>query len=263
MRKKRTERQVIEGVHGVLESRGRFHAETIAYGDKWTMPNGKFRYRQPWYGRIITGFWRGVTLLFGPIFLKLFFGAKVTGKHNLKQIKGRGAITLCNHFNYLDTLFVRQAIGYVNSFHTMAPTNNKRGLCGHIIRHGGVWPFSSDLSAMRNMNAEMERQLARGKRVHFFPEHAMWWNYQKPRPMKDGAFYYAVKYGVPVLPLFCTFKKSRRGGIRRLRINALPPIFPDDALPRRERIKAMKDRAEAEWKNCYESAYGIHLEYIG
>lgn len=259
--KKRTRKELIEGVHSALESHGKFGTDTVAYGG-WNMPDKNYRYRQPWYERIITGFWRGVLAVFGSLFIKLYFGARVVGKENLKPFKKKGVITVCNHVHYLDTLFIRQAIGHKNSFFTMAPCNNKSGIGGHVIRHGGMWPFSADLEAMRNLSAEMERQLKRGKRVNFNPEHALWWNYQKPRPMKMGAFHYAVKYNVPVLPVFCTFKKSKRGGMRKLRINILPAVFPDGALPRKECEYKMKEAAEREWKDCYERAYGVPLEYI-
>lgn len=260
--KKRTKRELIEGVQNTLEKHKKFDRKTISYGDRWIMPDRNFKYCQPVPERIVTGFWRVFLGIFGPPYLKIAFGARVTGKENLKVLNDTGVITVCNHINYVDTLFVRQAIGYFNSLHTMAPWNNKRGIGGHIVRHGGVLPFSTDIEAMRNLNKEMERQLARGKRVNFYPEQVMWWNYQKPRPMKDGAFHYAVKFGVPVVPLFCTFQKSKRGAIKKLRIHILPAVYADDTLPRKERIKQMKTVAEAEWKNCYEQAYGKQLEYM-
>ena len=210
----------------------------------------------------MVGFWRTVTFLFGPIFLKVWFGAKVTGRKYLKELKGKGALCVCNHISYLDTLFVRQAVGYFRSYHTMTQQNNRKGFGGHVIRHGGMLPFSENFAAMKNLTAEMERLLKKGKIINFYPEKAMWTGYQKPRPMADGVFYYAVKYGVPVLPIFCTFKKNKKGFIKKLRINILPPVCADDSLPKRERIQKMKLEAEVRWKECYEQAYGIPLEYL-
>ncbi len=261
-KKKRTKKDLIDGVQNTLEEYRRFSMETIAYGDRWVMPDGSFKYRQPWYDRIETGFWRSIMATLGPILLKIKFGAKVVGKKNLKLVKDKGAITICNHIHYLDTLFVRQGIGHINSFHTMAPWNNKIGAGGHIIRHGGMYPLSSDFTAMKNLSNEMERQLKRGKRINFYPEHSMWWNYQKPRPMKDGAFHYAVKFNVPIIPVFCTFSKTKKGKMKKLRIHVLPPIYADDSLTRKDRILKMKEQAEEAWKNCYEQAYGISLEYL-
>lgn len=258
---KRTKQEKIEGIQRVLERYRRFDFDYIPFGNSWSMPDGTFRYRQPWYGRIATGFWRTLMFLFGPILIGVAYGARVEGRKNLRALKGKGAIVVTNHFSYLDTLFVRQAIGHFRSFHTMAPWNNKGGVGGHIIRHGGMWPFSSNLAATKNLMKEMERQLGRGKLVNFYAEQALWTNYQKPRPMKEGAFRYADRYGVPVLPVFCTFRKDKRGHIRRLRIHILPAVYAEADLPRSERIGKMREDAERAWRECYERSYGIELRY--
>ena len=130
------------------------------------------------------------------------------------------------------------------------------------MRHGGMIPFSPDLAATRNLNNEMERLLKKGKIINFYAEQSLWTNYQKPRPMKDGAFHYALKYKVPVLPIFCTFKRKKSGHIRKLRIHILPAVYADESLPRREKLEKMKETAEREWRECYENAYGIPLEYL-
>lgn len=249
-------------MQNTLERHGKFDWETIAYGDGWTMPDGEYRYRQRWYERFETGFWRFILATVGRVYIKLTFGARVTGKKNLKALKKQGAITICNHFNYVDTLFVREAVGHFRSYHTLAPWNNKAGAGGHIVRHGGTMPFSSDIAAMRNFTEEAERLLKKGKLVNFYPERSMWWNYQKPRPMKDGAFHYAVKFGVPVLPVFCTFERTEKDGLRKLRIHVLPAIYPDGSLSKKQAMVQMKEAAREAWKNCYEEAYKIPLRYL-
>ena len=197
-----------------------------------------------------------------PLVLKVAYGCKVVGKENLKALEKSGAVCVSNHIAYLDTLFVRQAVGYFRSFHTMGAENNKKGLGGAFIRRGGMLPLSYNLAAMRNFNREVDRLLKAGKIVNFYAEQAMWVNYQKPRPMKEGAFYYAVRSNVPVLPVFFTFKKDKRGHMRRLVIHILPAVYADEALPRKEKMKALKAGAEAAWKRCYEEAYGVGLEYL-
>ncbi len=254
MKKKRSKQEKIERIQKVFEERGQLNRETIPYGKNWTMPDKNYKYNQPWYERCETFFWRSIMASLGPC-LTLFFGARVKGKENLKLLKKQGAISICNHFHYVDTIFVRRAIGDFRSFHTMGYWNNKKGIGGHIIRHGGMWPFSKNAEAMKNLNKEMSRQLEKGKIINFYPEQSMWWNYQKPRPMKDGAFHYAIKFNVPILPIFCSFKKSKRGGIRRLRINILPPIFPDENLSKKEKLEKMKGAAENSWQDCYNQYY--------
>lgn len=261
-KKKRSSCEIRDGLQRTLEEHGKFGYDYIPFGKKWSAPDGNFKYRRKFPENLITGFWRSVLFAFSPVLLKVWFGAKVTGRENLKEIKKQGALCVCNHINYLDTLFVRQAVGHFRSYHTMTQQNNKTGFGGHVIRHGGTLPFSENFAAMKNLNAEMERLLKKGKIINFYPEKSMWTGYQKPRPMMDGVFYYAVKYGVPVVPLFCTFEKSNNGKMRKLRINILPCVYADQALPRRERIAKMKRDAEARWKEKYESAYGKKLEYL-
>ncbi len=260
--KKRSKIEKRDGIQTTLEGYRKFGFDYIPFGNKWSVPDGNFKYRKPFPECLLNGFWRTLLKIFAPILLKVWFGAKVTGRKNLKELRGKGALCVCNHIDYLDTLFVRQAVGYFRSYHTMTQQNNKKGFGGHVIRHGGMLPFSENFAAMKNLTAEMDRLLKKGKIINFYPEKAMWCGYQKPRPMMDGVFYYAVKFNVPVVPVFCTFGKSKKGKIKKLRINILPPVYADEALPRRERIETMRENAENLWKECYESAYGIELEYL-
>lgn len=130
------------------------------------------------------------------------------------------------------------------------------------MHHAAMWAFSTDLKATRKLVAEMERRLKEGAIVNFYAEQAMWVNYQKPRPMKDGAFHYAVRFGVPVLPVFFTFRKNKRGHMRALRIHVLPAVYADESLPRKERVEKMRRQAEQAWQDCYEKAYGKPLSYL-
>lgn len=252
----------VAAIQSVLEEYRRFDYDYIPFGDGWTMPDGNYKYRQRGLSLLATGFWRTFLKIFAPVLLKVHYGAKVVGKENLKALGKRGAFCVCNHIDYLDTLFVRAAVGQFRSFHTMGAFNNKKGLGGHIIRHGGMLPLSSNLAATKNLMREMERLLGKGKIINFYAEQAMWISYQKPRPMKEGALLFAVKYNVPVLPVFCTFQRTDRGRMKQLRIHILPAVYADETLSRPTRIADLKARAELAWKECYEKAYGIPLEYL-
>ena len=263
MRKKRTVVEKREGIQRTLESYRRFDYDYIPFGT-YSMPDGKYPYRQKGFGKAAQAVIRGVLRVCGPVLLKVAYGCRVEGKEHLRALreKKQGAICVSNHVALLDTLFVRQAIGHFHTYFTMAPWNNKRGLGGWFIRRGGMWAFSADLAAMRNLMHEMKTRLEEGGIVHFYAEQAMWTNYQKPRPMKDGAFYYAVRYNVPVLPVFFTFKVNKKGCMRKLVIHILPPVAPDASLPRNERAGRLKEQAQAAWTTCYERAYGTALEYL-
>lgn len=262
MTPKRKKEEKIRGIQEFLEKHRRFDFRYIPVGKNWKSPDGNYKYRRRGIDRFAVGFIRTALFLLAPVLLFTVYGVRVEGRKNLKALKKQGAISVCNHFNYVDTLFVRQAVGHFRSFHTMGPWNNKNRLGGFLIRHAGMWPFSADLKAMKHLNEEMERQLARGKIVNFYAEQVMWTNYKKPRPMKDGAFRYAIKYGVPVLPLFCSLERGRGGRAKKVRVHILEPVYADGSLPLRERIADMRTRAEAAWKACYEKSYGVPLEYL-
>lgn len=259
--KPRTKRQKIRGIQAALESHRRFDFDYIPFGT-YTIPDADFCYHQTGPDAFCTGGIRVGLWLLAPLFLKVAYGLRVVGRKNWKALRGKGAICVTNHISFMDTLFARAAIGQFRGFYTMSPLNNKKGIGGWFMRHAGMWPFSPNLTATKHLLQEMEARLAEGKIVHFYPEQALWTNYQKPRPMKDGAFYYAVKYNVPVLPAFFTFRKDKYGHMRRVVVRLLPPVYADESLPRPARVAKLKADAEAAWRECYENTYGVPLEYL-
>ena len=43
------------------------------------------------------------------------------------------------------------------------------------------------MDTMKKFFKAVSTILGRGEKILIYPEQAMWWNYRKPRPMKDGA----------------------------------------------------------------------------
>ncbi|MGN0822451.1 MAG: 1-acyl-sn-glycerol-3-phosphate acyltransferase, partial [Candidatus Gallimonas sp.] len=148
--KKRGNTEKREKIQETLERYGRFDYDYIPFGRNWTIPDANYRYRQNVFHRALSAAIRCILVVATPLLLKIAYGARVTGRKNLKEIKRSGAICVTNHVSYLDTLFVRQAVGQFRSYHTMAPWNNKTGFLGWLIHHAGMLPFSSDLTATRN-----------------------------------------------------------------------------------------------------------------
>ena len=94
----------------------------------------------------------------------------------------------------------------------------------------------------------------------------MWDNYRKPRPLKPGAFKFAVKNNVPILPMFITMEDSDKKGadgeyIQRHTLHILPPIYPDNSKSANENAKILADRNFKMWKEVYEKTYKIPLTY--
>ena len=114
--------------------------------------------------------------------------------------------------------------------------------------------------------AGVNELLSTGHFVLVYPEQSMWWNYKKPRPLKPGAFRFAVKNKVPVLPFFLTMEDSEyleKNGepVQAYTVNILKPIFPDENLSDKENIENMKNKNYEMWKEVYEKTYKIPLVY--
>ena len=118
---------------------------------------------------------------------------------------------------------------------------------------------------MEFLDAQKEA-LQSGDFILVYPEQSLWWNYKKPKPLKDGAFKMAAKSRVPVLPIFITMTDSNIIGddgfpIQEYTINILNPIYPSGGLSDRECANIMKKANYEAWKNVYEEFYKKPLEY--
>ena len=187
------------------------------------------------------------------------------GRENLEGLGG--AIITCNHVNKFDCLAVGQAAKGHRVYFIGAPFNNMKGFMGEMMRAGGLLPLSDNMTAMKNLNRAISALLAKGNMVTCYPEQAMWWNYEKPRPFKDGAFSIAVMNKVPIVPMFITFRNSGEFDangieIKYMTVNIMKPIYPDVTLSRRENVNRMR---EENYRMCcekYEEIYQKKLEYV-
>lgn len=239
-----------------LEARGAFDEDYLPQDKRYVLPDGNFKYvRTNVFYRASCFLCRTMTFLFGPLLCFFRYGLKVRGRNNLKAVKG-GAISVCNHVSVMDVLFVKQAVGHYRSYHTGAPHNNKKGLGGYVMRRAGFLSLGGGFVAHKKLSETMRALLNKGAVINFYPEEALWQGYEKPRPMKIGAFRYAVKFGVPVLPLFITFEGKRRRAV----INVLPPVYSADGNDK-QRAEQMRDECFVRWKQLYEKVYGKPLAY--
>ena len=95
----------------------------------------------------------------------------------------------------------------------------------------------------------------------------MWWNYRKPKPLKKGAFVFAAKNNVPIIPTFITMRDTDKVDdsgalIQAYTLHILEPIYPDVFLTQAENVMMMMKANEEEWKEVYEKTYGEKLTYI-
>ncbi|MGN1311283.1 MAG: lysophospholipid acyltransferase family protein [Clostridia bacterium] len=200
----------------------------------------------------------------------------------IKEIKGieilqsvqTGAMITCNHFNPFDSFSIEEV------FRISGQSKNKKlykviregnytnfpGLYGFFFRNCDTLPLSSNTKTMTEFIKAVDTILARGDFILIYPEQSLWWNYKKPKPLKNGAFRLAARNNVPVIPIFITMEDTDIIGedgfpVQQYIINIEEPIYPDETLSAKENTEAMKKKNFEVWKKVYEDFYKIPLEY--
>ncbi|MBQ8350647.1 MAG: 1-acyl-sn-glycerol-3-phosphate acyltransferase [Clostridia bacterium] len=194
--------------------------------------------------------------------------------HGIEHLRSLdcGVVLTCNHFHPFDNYAVFKAVESElpkkELYKIIREGNytNFPGLYGYFFRHCNTLPLSANFRVLGELSDGVATLLARGEKILIYPEQGMWWNYKKPRPCKEGAYRFAAKSMVPVVPLFITMEDSDRlddAGfpIQAYTVHILPPIIPDPRLSLRENCAAMKQKNEELWKETYEAVYGIPLSY--
>ncbi|MBS1455628.1 MAG: 1-acyl-sn-glycerol-3-phosphate acyltransferase [Clostridia bacterium] len=194
----------------------------------------------------------------------------VVGAENLKDIRG-GAVITSNHFSPEENVAVWEAVknaeGKRKFFKIIREGNYFfKGTIGYLLRNADTLPLSENVKTMMNLSRAVDKYLKEGNFVLVYPEKAMWWNYRKPRPFKIGAFRYAAKAGVPVVPCFITMKdldKKDENGfpVQKYAMHIMPPIYPAADNGEKDYDASMIEKNFELVKNKYEEVYKIPLSY--
>ncbi len=197
---------------------------------------------------------------------------EIKGVENFKNLQS-GAIITCNHFNAFDSFAIQLAYEAAEQknreFYRVIREGNYTsfpGFYGMLMRNCNTLPISSNIRTLQKFSSAVDQLLNEGHFVLVYPEQSMWWNYRKPKPLHKGAYMFAAKNNVPVLPCFITMKDSDILGedgyfIQEYTVHIAPPIYPDESLsPRAKTADLMAKNAEV-WKNIYEKAYNMPLYY--
>lgn len=178
---------------------------------------------------------------------KIMYGLKVEGKENLKSVEG-AAISISNHIHIIDCAMIGLEIFPKRIYYTALDSSFKMPIIRYIVKLLNALPISNNISSKRKLMLAVDELLEKNQIVHFYPEASLWPYYRKIRKFKNGAFEIATRNHVPVIPMVFTYREPT--GIRRyikkkpfITLNILEPIYPDNNLPRKERIEDLKYRA--------------------
>ena len=195
------------------------------------------------------------------------------GIENFRNL-ATGAVITCNHFHAFDSFLMQLAYEQSDhpdkDFYRVIKEGNYTsfpGFYGFLMRHCNTLPLSSNKETLRKFMDATETLLREGNFVLIYPEQSMWWNYRKPKPLKEGAYTFAARSHVPVLPCFITMQDSNMIDddgyyIQEYTIHVGKPIYPDESLPYGKREKKMIEENSQFWKETYEKVYHIPLTYL-
>ncbi len=249
-----------------LERRRLFDVPVVPYSENGSArTDGRFKYRHKnpfwimWHA-----FARGVAKLCGILGGGIGYG--VWRVKDAKKLKGIGAcITVSNHIGYLDPLLTMRSLLGRRRYIVVAPYNCKRNLGGFLLKGACELPLPVSFNGTRAFSDALAFAARKKSAIHMYAEQAMWPHYKKPRPLKDGAFVYADKLDIPIVPMHYCFGKAR--GLRKLlhmpkvTIRIGEPIYADKSLAPRLRATDLRARTEAAIAQMYEDFYGMPLEY--
>ena len=178
---------------------------------------------------------------------RVCFGLTIGGRKNKKRIRGRGAVTICNHMHVMDCTMIELAMWSRRMYYVTLESNFRIPLVRHLIRLLGGVPLPTKPKSLAAMMEEMGKALRKGSCVQIYPETVLHPYFDGLRRFEDGAFHMAVKNRVPILPLVVSQRPPK--GIfnfykRRpcLHLEILPPVEPDESLPPREARRKLKQQ---------------------
>jgi len=197
----------------------------------------------------------------------------VYGLENLEALK-TGGIIVSNHFNpfeafAIEKIFLESKMSKKHKLYAVIREGNYTnfpGLYGFLFKNCRTLPLSSNHQTMRKFFDAVKTILTKGDFILIYPEQSLWWNYRKPKPLKDGAYRFACRHNVPIIPFFITTKESDildEAGFPILEyyVHVEKPIYKEDKLREKENITRMKKENFLVWKKIYEDFYQIPLEY--
>lgn len=197
---------------------------------------------------------------------------EIVGVENFQNLDS-GAIVTCNHFNAYDSFAMQIAYekaGFKKRrLYRVIREGNYTGFpgfYGFLMRNCNTLPLSSNFKTMEKFILAVDQVLKKGNFVLVYPEQSMWWNYRKPKPLKKGAFTFAARNQVPVVPCFITMSDSDildNDGfhVQEYTIHIGAPIYPDSKKSRAQNVEEMRRKNFEVWKQIYEETYRIPLQY--
>lgn len=195
----------------------------------------------------------------------------ITGLEKIPENLG-GCLITSNHFSplentvirYLTNTLGRKRLGIISQTSNFAMT----GIVGFLMNYADTIPISSEPHYLaKDFPAILkERLIDKKDAVLLYPEQEMWFNYRKPRPPKNGAYFYAAKLNVPIVSCFVEIidlNKDDNSEFKKVKyvLHILDVLYPDKNKTVRENTDYLALTDYSLKMACYERVYGKKLTY--
>lgn len=194
-------------------------------------------------------FLHAVVLLVMPVLLFFKHGLIVKGKRNLKRLGKSGAVSIANHVLPLDGVMVAMSVMPKRVIFHSLEENFGLPVVRHLLKMLGAIPIPNQITARAAYIKATNEFLANGKVVQIYPEASLWPNYDGIREFKTGAFHFAAKNNVPILPINLHFR-TPRGLLKYLwlrddlvTVHIGKPIYPNPELPFKQSLQDLRVRS--------------------
>ena len=145
--------------------------------------------RQGFFCRLGTGLLRIVVFVLLSVYNYVTLGMKIDGRENLKALRGRGAVTVCNHVHPMDCTMIDLAVFPRRIHYVTLDTNFRIPLVRHLIRWLGAVPLSRSPHQIARLFEAMGAAMDDGVLVQVYPEGVLIPYAPKLRKCKGGAMY--------------------------------------------------------------------------
>lgn len=189
---------------------------------------------------------------------------KVEGIENLQKVQG-GAVLTTNHFHPFDSsgiIYALKTLKDKHKIHIVIREGNYQipGFFGFLLKNFSTFPLSSNIKTTINLNKAIDTVLGKGHFLLVYPEQSMWWNYRKPRKYRVGAYRWACRNKVPVIPCFTTMHdldEYEEDGLKKqgLTLHIGEPILYDEKLSVKENADNMLQKNREFTISTYERVY--------
>ena len=178
---------------------------------------------------------------------KIWMGLKIEGRENLNNV-GDEYITVANHINMIDCAMITLSIFPRIPYFLTLQSNLEIPIIKYLVMLFKGIPIPRTVAGKEKMVNTIDGLLKRGEVVGIYPEGHLIPYYDGIREFKNGAFNFAVKNQVPILPIVFTYREPE-GILKKFKkkpfitLTILEPEYPKSEMSKAN-VEELKNRVQ-------------------